>query len=57
MRQEMKIIMPLRIKHGDRLRGGVQPVKCKVLSPLLATIVMAYYADRNPMTRILCGSA
>lgn len=50
-----KTIMPIRIKHRDKLGARVQPSKDQELSAQLATGSIACYAGRNAKVRIVCG--
>ena len=56
MRQMRKIIMPIRVRHRDKLGARVQPSKDQELSAQLATGSIACYADKNAKIRILRGS-
>ena len=48
--------MRIGIRHRTKTMDGLEPVESKGFSTLSAGIPKAFYADRKPEIRILCGS-
>jgi len=51
-----RCLMRIRIRHRDKPMDRMQPVESKGFSTLPEGSLKAFYTDRKPEIRILCGS-